>query len=98
MTPYIWRHKDLFRCGQLTSAVDYSQLRWTVDTEADFTLISQIYEALYPANHAFGMEDVLRFLAAHPELAATNEAFIGKEGYLDVWQGSEVEPPPGTQR
>jgi hypothetical protein len=37
------------------------------------------------------MEDVLGYLAAHPEIAATNEAFIGKEGYLDVWQGSEKD-------
>jgi spore coat polysaccharide biosynthesis protein SpsF len=88
VTPYIWRHKDLFRCGQLTSPVDYSQLRWTVDTEADFALIARIYDALYPADRAFGMDDVLRYLAAHPELTATNEAFIGKEGYLDIWQGS----------
>ena len=89
VTPYIWRHKDLFRCGQLASPVDYSQLRWTVDNEADLALVGRIYEALYSPERAFVMEDVLRYLASHPELAATNDAFIGKEGYLDVWQGSE---------
>ncbi len=89
VTPYIWRHRDLFRCGELTSPVDYSRLRWTVDNEADFELIAQIYGALDRQGRAFGMEDVLRYLAAHPEIAATNEAFIGKEGYLDVWQGTE---------
>jgi hypothetical protein len=35
------------------------------------------------------MDDVLQYLAAHPEIAASNESFVGKEGYLDVWQGSE---------
>src|SRR4029077_346697 len=78
VTPHIWRHKDLFRCGVLTSPVDYSHLRWTVDNEADFELIAQIYQALDPEGSAFGMEDVLRYLAAHPETAAANEAFIGK--------------------
>src|SRR5258705_538541 len=68
VTPFIWRQKDLFRTGQLTSPVDYSQLRWTVDNEADFELIAQIYEALYRPDRVFGMEDVLQFLAAHPEL------------------------------
>jgi spore coat polysaccharide biosynthesis protein SpsF len=87
VTPYLWRHPDRFRCGHLLSPVDYSRLRWTVDTEADFDLIARIYDALGRDDRAFGMEDVLRYLAAHPELAATNEAFIGKEGYLDVWQG-----------
>lgn len=89
VTPYIWRHKDRFRCGQLTSPVDYSQMRWTVDTEADFELMARIYEALQLDSRPFGMKDVLRYLAAHPKLAATNEAFVGKEGYLKVWQGSE---------
>jgi spore coat polysaccharide biosynthesis protein SpsF len=89
VTPYIWRHKDLFRCGQLTSPIDYSQLRWTVDNEADFDLIARVYDALDSPGRVFGMDDVLRYLSAHPELAATNEAFIGKEGYLHVWQGSE---------
>jgi spore coat polysaccharide biosynthesis protein SpsF len=89
VTPYIWRNVDRFRCGQLTSPTDYSQLRWTVDNEADFDLIARVYDALYRPGAVFGMEDVLQYLAAHPELAATNEAFIGKEGYLDVWQGSQ---------
>lgn len=88
VTPYIWRHKELFRCGQLTSTNDYSQLRWTVDNETDFEVIAKIYDALYRPSAPFLMDDVLRYLAAHPELAATNEAFIGKEGYLAVWQGS----------
>ncbi len=89
VTPFIWRQKDLFRIGQLMSDVDYSQLRWTVDNEADFELIARIYDALYRPDRVFGMDDVLQFLAAHPELAATNEAFVGKEGYQDIWQGSE---------
>jgi spore coat polysaccharide biosynthesis protein SpsF len=89
VTPYIWRHTDLFHSDQLKSPVDYSQLRWTVDNEADLALIERIYEALYSPDRVFGMDDVLRYLADHPELAATNESFIGKEGYLDVWQGKE---------
>ena len=89
VTPYIWRHTDLFRCGQLTSPVDYSPLRWTVDNEADFALIANIYAALDAPGRVFGMEDVLRYLAAHPEIAAGNEAFVGKEGYLSVWQGKQ---------
>jgi spore coat polysaccharide biosynthesis protein SpsF (cytidylyltransferase family) len=62
-----------------------------VDNEADFELIAHLYEALNREGGTFGMEDVLGYLAAHPEIAATNEAFIGKEGYLDVWQGSEKD-------
>ncbi len=55
-----------------------------VDTAADFEVVRGIMEALYPANPAFTTEDVLRFLDAHPDLAARNrdverrwKAFVG---------------------
>ena len=85
VTPYIWRNKQIFRCGSLTSEEDYSHLRWTVDNETDFELVSQVYEALYREDEPFSMSDILSYLASHPELVAINQAFIGKEGYLEVW-------------
>lgn len=86
VTPYIWRHPDLFACGRLTSPIDYSALRWTVDNEADFALVADIYRALDGPERIFLMDDVLRYLADHPQAAAVNAEFIGREGYLDVWQ------------
>jgi spore coat polysaccharide biosynthesis protein SpsF len=88
VTPFIWRQKQLFRCGQLTSPIDYSRLRWTVDNEADMALITRIYAALDRPDRVFGMDDVLGYLSEHPEVAAGNDAFVGAEGYLDIWQGS----------
>lgn len=85
VTPYIWRNKAVFRCGILTGKRDYSQLRWTVDHEADFQLVSQVYEALYREHEPFLMEDILRYIECHPELIKTNQGFIGKEGYLELW-------------
>jgi spore coat polysaccharide biosynthesis protein SpsF len=87
VTPYLWRVPGRFRVGQLTSDQDYSQLRWTVDTEADYRLVSQIYQALYQVTRPFLMADILDYLAAHPELNAINQALIGQEGYADVWIG-----------
>jgi spore coat polysaccharide biosynthesis protein SpsF len=86
VTPYIWRVPGRFRLGLLKAEEDYSQLRWTVDNEADFALVAQAYEALYREDRPFLMADILRYLAEHPELAATNQAFIGQEGYLEVWR------------
>jgi spore coat polysaccharide biosynthesis protein SpsF len=85
VTPYIWRNKALFRCGHLLSDVDHSTLRWTVDNEEDFTLVSAIYAALYRPGRPFGMTDVLRLLSSNPALAAANRAFIGREGYEQLW-------------
>jgi len=86
ITPYIWRVPGRFRVRRLKAEKDYSHLRWTVDNEADFQLVSHVYEALYREDEPFLMSDILGYLASHPELAAINQAFIGKEGYLEVWE------------
>ena len=89
VTPYIWRNKQLFRCGHLLSDGDYSTLRWTVDNEQDLALVSKIYEALYRDGRPFGWRDVLRLLAENPALAEANRAFIGQEGYRELWTKKE---------
>ena len=86
VTPYIWRNKEIFRCGHLLSDTDYSAMRWTVDTEEDFALIDRIYQALYRSDRPFTMADVLRFLEQNPDLAQKNRRFIGQEGYENVWR------------
>ena len=88
VTPYIWREPGRFRVGTLRPDADYSQLRWTVDNADDFRFISRVYDALYSESRVFGMEDVLRFLAEHPDASNINQAAIGHEGYDAVWTGS----------
>ena len=86
VTPYIWRNKELFRCGSLPAEGDYSQMRWTVDNACDFDFISRVYEGLYRTDKPFLMADVLRYVTAHPELSQLNRDFIGQEGYRELWQ------------
>jgi spore coat polysaccharide biosynthesis protein SpsF len=86
VTPFIWRQPGRFRLGVLRPHADYSTLRWTVDTAADFQVAEQIYAALYAEHRVFDMHDVLRYLQLHPELTAANQSSIGKEGYKELWQ------------
>ena len=86
VTPYIWRNKDLFRNELLRSDGDYSSHRWTVDNELDLALVTAIYESLHRDGPPFSMADVLKFLAVNPHLATTNQAFIGHEGYAELWK------------
>ena len=95
VTPYIWRNKTLFRCGHFTSEKDYSHLRWTVDNEADFSLVEKVYEALYREEAPFLMADILAFLDDHPELSESNRGFIGHEGYAEVWEAGEKKQGKG---
>ncbi len=76
VTPFIKRHPERFRHGHLVSPTDYSGLRWTVDTADDFSFVEQVYEALYPNNPRFTMEDVLDLLRRQPELVEINSAQV----------------------
>ena len=86
VTPYIWRHPSLFKLGTLKSKIDYSHLRFSVDYEADFELISQIYGNLYNNCWPFLLEDVINFISSHPEMSGINQRYIGKEGYQALWK------------
>lgn len=51
---------------------DHSDLRWTVDNQADFDFVSHIYGTLLPANPHFGYQEILRFLEEKPDLSRTS--------------------------
>jgi spore coat polysaccharide biosynthesis protein SpsF len=96
VTPFIWRNSGQFRVGNLRAADNYSQYRWVVDNEADFQLVRSVYEALYPQNRFFLMQDILEFLVKHPDIAELNQAYLGVEGYEDVWFPEQTTRPDLT--
>ncbi|MGK9165859.1 glycosyltransferase family protein [Inquilinus limosus] len=80
VTSFIYTRPERFRLGSLVGETDLSDQRWTVDTPEDLALVRAVYAALYPKNPAFGTEDILTFLAAHPEIAALNRVHRRNEG------------------
>ena len=70
MTPFIYRRPERFRLAVLKNDAEEGAARWTVDTPEDFAFVEAVYEALYPANPAFGSADVRRLVASRPDLAA----------------------------
>lgn len=85
--PFMTANPRRFRLGSLENAVDLSRLRWTVDEPQDYQFVSQVFDRLYPGNPAFTTEDILRLVAAHPELSGLN-ADIGRNEGLN-----RTEPP-----
>lgn len=67
VTPYIYRHPELFKLANVSHNPNESYHRWTVDTLEDFKLVSTILKALYPINPNFAMQDVLELLKKHPD-------------------------------
>jgi spore coat polysaccharide biosynthesis protein SpsF len=89
VTPYLYRVEGRFRNGMLMADEDHGPLRWTVDHAADFEVVQKVYEALWKPDKPFLMKDILGYFAAHPEVRALNEHFVGKEGYQKVWNPNE---------
>jgi spore coat polysaccharide biosynthesis protein SpsF len=70
VTPYIYRHPELFCIHGVANAVDLSDLRWTVDTQEDLAFAGRIYD--WFENDAFSWQDVLAVLQQHPEWREIN--------------------------
>ena len=77
VTRFIYDHPERFRLGRLTRAPSLAAQRWTVDHPEDYAFVRAVYETLYPDKPDFTSEDVLRFLADHPEVAALNAGRAG---------------------
>lgn len=80
VTPYIWDNSSIFRLAQYKNEIDYSDLRWTLDTIEDFQLISSIYDKLYSKKgNQFNMSDILNLYKKYPELLKINENIAQKQ-------------------
>jgi spore coat polysaccharide biosynthesis protein SpsF len=77
VTPYIYRHPELFRVRRLSCEKDYSGYRWTVDSREDLELVRRIYEVFREG--PFGWKDVIRLLETHPEWSEINRHVRQKE-------------------
>jgi spore coat polysaccharide biosynthesis protein SpsF len=82
VTPFIHTQPQRFALRDVKSDVDRSHLRWTVDEPADFVFVSQVFEYLYPSTPAFGLDDILEFERAHPEIARINRKIQRNAGYI----------------
>lgn len=80
VTPYIWGNCNLFRLSQHKNYVDYSELRWTLDTIEDFQLINNIYTNLYSLKgNDFNMEDIIELYKEYPEFNNINNTIEQKK-------------------
>jgi spore coat polysaccharide biosynthesis protein SpsF (cytidylyltransferase family) len=62
-------HPDAFVCRCLEHDRDLSGLRWTLDTPADYRLISILYDELYDPARPFSFRQAAAYCEQHPELA-----------------------------
>lgn len=86
VTPYLWTKPERFSIGRVYADVELGHHRWTVDHEADYRFVKDIYQALWRKDKLFTTDDVLAWLAEHPEALMRNRQHVGQEGYEQLWQ------------
>lgn len=82
VTPWMRRPELSIKAGHYIHQTPTPFYRLTVDDPQDFAMVSQVFNALYPINIKFDLNDVVVFLQQHPDLAASNMATNRNEGFL----------------
>ncbi len=81
VTPYIKNHHERFRSEVWQEGErNDSTMHWSVDTQADFDFVTNIFEQHYPTNPSFNKDDVLALIAQKSELLEINKGGTGYEG------------------
>lgn len=88
--PYFWE------TGQRVKNIEcaenlFPDYRWTVDYEEDALLVAAIFEALHEPGAIFGMQEILTFVRASPEIAQWNAM------HLPQRQRGESAARPGAR-
>lgn len=99
VTPYL-RRPGLFKTGGLKNGKDLSNLRWTVDEPADFTVVSRVFTHFAPSVH-FSWTEVLELQQRQPEIFAANQGIIRNEGATmstgqKLWKRAKAVIPGGN--
>ena len=82
VTPYLYRHPELFSLLNVKHSSDLSQYRLTVDESPDLKLVTRIYEHFQDYNFSF--MEVIDFLNEHPEITQINKHLNQKPGNKSV--------------
>ena len=71
VTPYIYRNEKIFSCGVPPEQHESGDLRWCVDEQADFELVSRLLTA-FAGQDNFSWKDCLRVMEEHPDWKEIN--------------------------
>ena len=80
VTPYMYRHPEIFTLLSVTSDVDRADWRWTIDTAEDLEFVREIYSRL-EGREDFSWQDSSRCVEEQKSLMWINAGVRQKEIY-----------------
>jgi glutamate-1-semialdehyde 2,1-aminomutase len=99
VTPYL-RESGKFSNASVENDFDLSALRWTVDEQADFNVVANVFDHFSPDIH-FSWRDVLALQVRHEHLFADNRQLTRNEGAAlgtgqKLWKRAKTVIPGGN--
>ena len=89
VTPFIWKHPELFHLKNYFFHEDLSRWRLTVDHEEDYWVMQQIFKHFKPVGNLFSYLDVINFLKERMDILEHNKMYIRNEGYIKSLKGEK---------
>jgi spore coat polysaccharide biosynthesis protein SpsF len=72
VTQYFYRNPEKFKIQNFYNFENTSNLRWTIDTEVDYKMATEIYNNLFNEGNCFNYKDTIEFLKKFPEISLIN--------------------------
>lgn len=73
VTQHFYRNPERFKQKNLESILDFSHLRWTIDTDQDLVMTKLVYKNLYKPGKIFLAKDILRLIEMNPQIPQINQ-------------------------
>ncbi|HEY2345027.1 MAG TPA: aminotransferase class III-fold pyridoxal phosphate-dependent enzyme [Xanthomonadaceae bacterium] len=99
VTPYL-RESGRFSVGSMQDSEDHSALRWTVDEQADFDVVTAVFAHFAPDIH-FSWRQVLELQHTQPQIFTSNQHASRNEGAAmgtgpKLWKRAKQVIPGGN--
>lgn len=93
ISPFICNRPKRYKLHRVDYKKDISNYRFSLDYQEDFHVIKSIYEALYPIDPFFTLEDIISWLDSNPEIFKINSHIhFDLENYYKKDKNSNVKP------
>ena len=81
VTFHLWTQPERFKLFRHDYPINLSKFRFNLDYIQDYCLIRSVFEALYPQNNLFTLEDTIDWLKQNPKILKFNDMIKANQGW-----------------
>lgn len=81
VTQYIHQYNSLFKTKNIMNFKNYSNYRWTIDTNDDYIFVKKIYKSLYKKNSLFLTEEIFNLIELNKDILGINSKVKRSQQY-----------------